>query len=82
MSKNRSAGGIGFGLGKTANGARWHQRDSFSMYYGNAKVVDASDPQGIYDVNQALVYHFNEGETLPHDATAYGLNASAIKSNS
>lgn len=53
--------------------------DSFSMYYGNAKVADASDSQGIYDVNQALVYHFNEGETLPQDATAYGVHASASK---
>ncbi len=53
--------------------------DSFMMYYGNANVADASDPQGIYDVNQALVYHFSEGETLPHDATAYALNASASK---
>ncbi|MDP2903093.1 MAG: DUF2341 domain-containing protein [Methylovulum sp.] len=59
--------------------------DSFSMYYGNAKValvpqrVDAADPQGIYDVNQALVYHFNEGETLPQDATAYAVHADASK---
>ncbi|MDD5125957.1 DUF2341 domain-containing protein, partial [Methylovulum sp.] len=59
--------------------------DSFTMYYGNANValvpqgVDASDPQGIYDVNQALVYHFSEGETLPQDATAYALNAQASK---
>ena len=44
--------------------------DSFSMYYGNANIADASDPKGIYDVNQALVYHFNEGEALPQDATA------------
>ena len=49
--------------------------DAFTMYYGNANVADASDPHGLYDVNQALVYHFNEGETLPQDATAYTLHA-------
>lgn len=53
--------------------------DSFSMYYGNANVADASDPKGIYDVNQALVYHFSEGEALPQDATAYALNAQVSK---
>ncbi|TAL41594.1 MAG: DUF2341 domain-containing protein [Methylovulum sp.] len=59
--------------------------DTFTMYYGNAKValvpqrVDASDPKGIYDVNQALVFHFNEGETLPQDATAYATHASESK---
>jgi biopolymer transport protein ExbB len=53
--------------------------DSFALYYGNAKVADASDPQGIYDVNQALVYHFNDGEILPQDATAYASHAAASK---
>ena len=53
--------------------------DNFSMYYGNANVPDGSDPKGVYDVNQALVYHFNEGETLPQDATAYALHATTSK---
>ncbi|TAN49942.1 MAG: DUF2341 domain-containing protein [Methylococcaceae bacterium] len=53
--------------------------DAFSMYYGNAGVADASDAKGIYDADQALVFHFNEGETLPQDATAYGLHAAASK---
>jgi len=53
--------------------------DTFSLYYGNAKVADASDPKGIYDVNQALVYHFNAGETLPQDATAYAMHAAESK---
>lgn len=44
--------------------------DTFSMYYGNAQVADASDSPGIYDVNQTLVFHFHEGEALPQDATA------------
>ncbi len=53
--------------------------DTFTMYYGNANVADASDPKGIYDVNQALVFHFSEGETLPQDATAYGVHATTSK---
>lgn len=53
--------------------------DTLSMYYGNANAVEASDSKGIYDVNQSLVFHFNEGETLPQDATAYANNASESK---
>lgn len=53
--------------------------DTLSMYYGNANTVDASDSKGIYDVNQSLVFHFNDGETLPQDATAYANNASDSK---
>ena len=53
--------------------------DSLSMYYGNPNAVDASDSKAIYDVNQSLVFHFNEGETLPQDATAYSNNAASSK---
>jgi biopolymer transport protein ExbB len=53
--------------------------DAISMYYGNQNAVEASDAKGIYDVNQSLVFHFNEGETLPQDATAYGNHASTSK---
>ncbi|MDO9106868.1 MAG: DUF2341 domain-containing protein [Methylovulum sp.] len=53
--------------------------DTFTMYYGNANVADASDPGGIYDADQALVYHFSAGESLPQDATAYASHASASK---
>jgi len=53
--------------------------DSFSMYYGNAAAADGSDAQGLYDVNQALVFHFREGEALPQDATAYALHAASSK---
>ena len=55
--------------------------DAFSMYYGNANAPDASDPKGIYDANQALVFHFNEGEALPQDATAYAVHAAASKAS-
>lgn len=55
--------------------------DAFSMYYGNANAPDASDAKGIYDVNQALAFHFNEGETLPQDATAYAIHATTSKAS-
>lgn len=53
--------------------------DNFTMYYGNANAANGSDPQGIYDVNQVLTYHFKEGEALPQDATAYLLHANDSK---
>ncbi len=53
--------------------------DTFSLYYGNPNAVDASDSKGIYDVNQALVFHFYDGEVLPQDATAYQINAADSK---
>jgi biopolymer transport protein ExbB len=53
--------------------------DGFTLYYGNANAADGSDSKGLYDVNQALVFHFAEGEILPQDATAYGLQAKASK---
>ncbi|MDD5755495.1 MAG: DUF2341 domain-containing protein [Methylococcales bacterium] len=53
--------------------------DTLSMYYGNANAVNASDNKGIYDVNQSLVFHFNDGEMLPQDATAYANHATESK---
>lgn len=53
--------------------------DPFYFYYGNANAPDGSDAKGIYDVNQSLVLHFKEGETLPQDATAYAVNAESSK---
>ncbi|MGJ0483533.1 MAG: DUF2341 domain-containing protein [Methylomicrobium sp.] len=53
--------------------------NGFSMYYGNANAADGSDAKGIFDVNQALVFHFREGEALPQDATAYALHAASSK---
>jgi biopolymer transport protein ExbB len=49
--------------------------DAFSMYYGNAEAADGSDAKALYDTNQALVYHFIEGQALPQDSTAYGSHA-------
>jgi len=42
----------------------------FWMYYGNPKAVEASEPAAIFDVSQALVYHFEAGPV--RDSTAYG----------
>ncbi len=48
---------------------------SFYMYWGNDKANDASDSHATYDSDQLLVWHFNEENGLPKDATAYGNNA-------
>ena len=40
------------------------------LYYGNPAAEAADDAKGSYDAAQALVYHFNEREALPQDATA------------
>ncbi|MCQ8105767.1 DUF2341 domain-containing protein [Methylomonas sp. SURF-2] len=53
--------------------------DDFWMYYGNANAPDGSNSQSLYDVAQALVYHFKDGETLPQDATAYASHAADSK---
>ena len=42
------------------------------MYYGNPKAVAASDSAGTYDVNMAAIYHFQTGDKLFNDTTAYG----------
>jgi biopolymer transport protein ExbB len=51
--------------------------DTLWMYYGNGEAPAASEPGGTYDVGQALVYHFDEANPLPTDATAYANNATA-----
>ena len=53
--------------------------DNFWMYYGNATAPDGSDSKNLYDTAQSLVYHFQEGETLPQDATAYLTHAADSK---
>ncbi|MGI9212372.1 MAG: DUF2341 domain-containing protein [Methylococcaceae bacterium] len=49
--------------------------DTLWMYYNNDEAQDASDSKGVYDVNQALVFHFEEQNPQPVDATAYANNA-------
>lgn len=41
------------------------------MYYGNDKAVTAEDVAGTYDVNTAMVHHFQSGSELLNDETAY-----------
>ena len=51
---------------------------SLWMYYGNPKAVEASEAKGIFDVAQAVNYHFDADTIL--DATAYA-NQPATASN-
>ncbi|PPD29714.1 MAG: flagellar motor protein MotA [Methylomonas sp.] len=48
---------------------------SLWMYYGNPKAVEASEAKGIFDVAQAVNYHFDADTVL--DATAYANQPSA-----
>jgi biopolymer transport protein ExbB len=46
-------------------------KDAFIwLYYGNPTAAAGDDVKGSYDATQGLVYHFNEREALPQDATA------------
>jgi biopolymer transport protein ExbB len=49
--------------------------DAFWMYYGNGGAQSGEDNGGTYDVSQALVFHFDEKNPVPKDATAYGNHA-------
>jgi biopolymer transport protein ExbB len=50
--------------------------DQLWMYYGNGSAVEGGDVGGTYDVNQALVFHFDTLNPMPQDATAYANHAS------
>ena len=52
--------------------------DAVWLYYGNEQAPAASDPGGSYDTGQVLVYHLNEADNGPKDATAYANNAAAF----
>ncbi|OYU00189.1 MAG: hypothetical protein CFE40_02430 [Burkholderiales bacterium PBB1] len=46
-------------------------KDAFIwLYYGNPAAAAGDDAKGSYDAAQALVYHFDDREPLPQDATA------------
>jgi biopolymer transport protein ExbB len=45
--------------------------DKIYLYYGNKKATSGADPQGTYDTNQVLVYHFGAAAGSPQDATGY-----------
>lgn len=46
------------------------------IYYGNKSAPDGQEPAGVYDVDQALVYHLDGEEGKPKDQTAYKNNPS------
>lgn len=46
-------------------------QDHVWLYYGNSGVQAGEDSGGTYDTPQAAVFHFNEGDGVPKDATAY-----------
>lgn len=60
---------------KIAGGAN---QDSIWVYYGNESVPAGQESGGTYDTAQVLVYHLNEAEGQPQDATSYGNHASAF----
>lgn len=49
------------------------------MYYGNANAVAVADSKGSYDGQQLAVYHLNEREGLPQDASANANHAAEAK---
>lgn len=49
------------------------------LYYGNKSAVGGEDKPGTFDVNTVAVYHFDEKDGPPKDATAYANNASQFE---
>lgn len=52
--------------------------EKFWLYYGNETAVSAGDPAASFDVHTAVTYHFSGGQSLPRDATAYGIPMSGF----
>ena len=52
--------------------------DSVWLYYGNDSAQPAAESGGSYDTAQVLVYHLNEAENVPKDATSYANHAAAF----
>ena len=52
------------------------QQEHIWLYYGNQNAASGPDPAGTYDVNQVGVYHFNEINSPPKDASARQNNPS------
>ncbi|MFH1984382.1 MAG: DUF2341 domain-containing protein [Pseudomonadota bacterium] len=49
--------------------------NSIWMYYGNQDAAGAEDMKGTYEGGFVGVYHFNQIEGIPQDASSYGNNA-------
>jgi biopolymer transport protein ExbB len=54
--------------------------DKFSLYYGNENAPPPESGQGVFDAGMALVYHFDEKNPVPQDATANNNHAAAANS--
>jgi biopolymer transport protein ExbB len=52
--------------------------DAVWLYYGNDQAPPAGETGGSYDTAQVLVYHLNEAEGGPKDATSYANHAAAF----
>lgn len=48
------------------------QPEQIWMYYGSPEAKPAADAPATFDASQVAVFHFNEKEGLPRDATGYG----------
>ena len=51
--------------------------DSIFLYYGNDKAPPAGDSKTFYDAGTALVWHFDDKQPVPQDATANANNAAS-----
>jgi biopolymer transport protein ExbB len=52
--------------------------DSVWLYYGNDQAPAGAEAGGTYDTAQVLVFHLNEADNGPKDATAYANHAAAF----
>ncbi|WP_148715277.1 DUF2341 domain-containing protein [Chitinolyticbacter meiyuanensis] len=48
------------------------QRRDLWLYYGNPKAPATSSGKQVFDADYTLVYHFDEADGAPRDATGYG----------
>lgn len=53
--------------------------DTIWIYHGNKTVAPGGERGGTYDVSRVLVYHFDEPDGAPKDATSYGNHASRFE---
>jgi biopolymer transport protein ExbB len=53
-------------------------QDAIWIYYGNESAPAGQESGGTYDTSQVLVYHLNEADGAPKDATSFGNHAAAF----
>ncbi len=54
-------------------------QDHVWVYFGNSSVQAAADSGGTYDTAQSAVFHFDQKDGAPRDATAYGNHGEDFK---